>query len=206
MSFYDQYELLDLIRDDGVKTFRARDKAADRMVTIHLFSSPTAPIQAELLRKLRSLPPEEAARIQDQGSHIGSQYFVTDDLADHGGLLEWLTTVTKAAGKRPEPPRAGPPPISAVIEPAGQLQLNREFADLFSTAQRPVFSTPSEIPQNDRPVAPVAPAANKVTAPPPLPELPTAPPPAKPKSMFLLVAAAVLVAAIFLLYFVVKMR
>ncbi|MEQ1946078.1 MAG: hypothetical protein ABL995_02750 [Bryobacteraceae bacterium] len=210
MSFYDHYELLDLVRDDGVKTFRARQKAADRIVTIHLFSNPTAPIQAELLRKLRALPPVEAARIQDHGSHIGSLYFVTDDLADHGSLLEWLTTVTKAGAKKQESPRTAAPPISAVIEPAGQLQLNREFAELFATAERPVFSMPGAVPAHPKAVASAPIVPKKVVEPAPLPpsvqELPAALPVAKPRSMFLLVAGGALVAAIFILYFVIKMR
>lgn len=174
MSFYDQYELLELKRDDGVKTFHARNKTTNQFVTVHLFSSPNAPIQAELLRKIRKLPPTEAARILDRGSHVGSLYFVTDDLADYGGLLEWLTAVAKAealrasAGtpedrkpeeRRPEPPRLSP--ISAIIEPAGQLKLNKEFAELFGESERP-----SARPQARPPAPPIAP--------------PSAPPPARP--------------------------
>ena len=123
MSFYDQYELLELKRDDGVKTFHARNKTTNQFVTVHLFSSPNAPIQAELLRKIRKLPPTEAARILDRGSHVGSLYFVTDDLADYGGLLEWLTAVAKAEALQAPAPKPEPAPrhspISAIIEPAG---------------------------------------------------------------------------------------
>ena len=156
MSFYDQYELLELIRDDGVRTFHARDKAANQAVTIHLFSNPAAPLQAELLRKIAKLPEAESGRITARGSHLGSVYLVTDSLAPYSGLLEWIAANTKTA-KQPDPPparldekpaqnekpaRKTELPLSAVTEPAGQIRLNQEFADLFRTNERPVFPSP----------------------------------------------------------------
>ena len=172
MGFYDQYELLKLVRDDGVKTFQAREKTANQPVTIHLFSNPAAPYQSELLRKVGKLPHSDSARILDRGSHLGAVYLVTDALAEHGGLLEWITAATKAASRKADqqagrlfekPPAmspstadgAAPPheragaegrsttlPLSAVTEPSGQSRLNKEFAELFSTGERPLFSAP----------------------------------------------------------------
>jgi len=175
VSFYDEYELLELVRDDGVKTFQAREKATDRAVTIHLFSSPAAPYQAELLRKINKLPERESARITARGSHLGAIYLVTDNLADYGGLLEWITAASKAASRKPAPPperlsderpQNAELPLSAVTEPAGQLRLNKEFADLFATGQRPVFpSSRAVLPNAQTPAQSAAPTSAEPPAP-----------------------------------------
>ena len=55
MSLYERYELLDLNRDDGVKTFEAREIATGRPVKVHLFVRPSAPLQAALLKAIDHL-------------------------------------------------------------------------------------------------------------------------------------------------------
>src|SRR5579871_2554159 len=45
LSLYERYELLDLNRDLGVKTFEAREIATGRPVKVHLFEHPSAPLQ-----------------------------------------------------------------------------------------------------------------------------------------------------------------
>jgi hypothetical protein len=87
---YERYELLDLNRDDGVKTFEAREIATGRPVKVHLFAHPSAPLQIALLKAIAQLPDAERQRIVEQGKHEGAPYLVTDGLADHAGLSEWV--------------------------------------------------------------------------------------------------------------------
>jgi len=34
--FYERYELLDLVRNDGLKTFSAEERATKRIVSVHI--------------------------------------------------------------------------------------------------------------------------------------------------------------------------
>jgi len=63
VSLYERYELLDLNRDAGVKTFEAREIATARPVKIHLFVNPSAPLQAALLKPIDKLSGEPLQRI-----------------------------------------------------------------------------------------------------------------------------------------------
>ena len=65
MSFSDRFELLELLRDEEVQTFRARERATGRAVEAHFSTSP------ELLAKL------DSPNVIDRGSHDGKLYFVT---------------------------------------------------------------------------------------------------------------------------------
>ena len=68
VSFADRFELLDLLREGEVQTFRARERATGRDVEAHLSASP------ELLAKL------ESSSVIDRGSHEGKFYVVTAPL------------------------------------------------------------------------------------------------------------------------------
>jgi hypothetical protein len=68
VSFADRFELLELIRQGEVQTFRARERATGRAVEAHLSASP------ELLAKL------ESPSAIDRGSHEGKLYVVTTPL------------------------------------------------------------------------------------------------------------------------------
>jgi hypothetical protein len=188
VGFYERYELLELDRDDGVKTFQAHEIPTGRPVKVHLFSAPRAPYQAQLLKKIEQLPATERSRILDRGNHLGTRYVVTDGLADYKGLFEWVTESLKPPGARRRatemrandpridarpragnvpgnaidqgppsanapvtfvlPPRPGVPPVNepepSDAAPPGEKDLNREFADLFKTAERPVFVMPPD--------------------------------------------------------------
>jgi hypothetical protein len=65
VSFSDRFELFELVRDEEVQTFRARERATGRAVEAHLSASP------ELLAKL------ESPSVIDRGSHEGKLYIVT---------------------------------------------------------------------------------------------------------------------------------
>lgn len=101
LSLYERYELLDLNRDMGVKTFEAREIATGRPVKVHLFVHPSAPLQATLLKAIDKLPDEQLRRIIERGKHERTPYIVTDRLSDYAGLSEWV----QAAAHSARPPK-----------------------------------------------------------------------------------------------------
>ncbi|OYW13418.1 MAG: hypothetical protein B7X34_00270, partial [Acidobacteriia bacterium 12-62-4] len=63
MSFYDKYELLAPLRDDGIKTFVAREVATGRALEAHLFVAGRTPENEAILAKLDQLSPDGARLI-----------------------------------------------------------------------------------------------------------------------------------------------
>ena len=162
VSLYDRFELLGLDRDDGVKTFEAREIATGRPVKVHLFVQAGAPLQAALLKAVEHLPDEERQRIIDRGKHEGTPYLVTDRLPDYPGLSEWV----QAASRQAKPKKAAletagawklpqtPAPPAAVVSPLSPPSLNKQFAELFATAERPVL--PADTTPAPPPVSPAS--------------------------------------------------
>src|SRR5712691_6771523 len=162
VSFYDRFELLELQRDDGIRTFQAREIATGRLVQAHLFVHAHAPESAALLQKLDVLPEEERGRIVDRGEHQGTPYVVTERLVDQPGLREWLVSKTKkpvllpmekkaldTAGAwrivRPPAPAPAPSPEASLPEPSPRT-LDEQFAELFETAELPTLRRDSPPP------------------------------------------------------------
>ena len=94
VSLYERYELLDLNRDIGVKTFEAREIATGRPEKVHLFEHRSAPLQVALLKAIDKLPDEQRQHIIEQGKHEHTPYVVTDRLTGYAGLSEWVQAVT----------------------------------------------------------------------------------------------------------------
>ena len=67
MSFDDRFELLELLRDGDVQTFRARERATGRAVEVHLSTSPGLPAKLE------------SSSVIDRGNRDGKFYVVTAD-------------------------------------------------------------------------------------------------------------------------------
>ena len=203
MSLYERYELLDLNRDDGVKTFEAREIATGRPVKVHLFVRPAAPLQAALLKAIDHLSESDRKRIVERGKHEGTPYVVTDRLPDYPGLSEWVQAASKSKTAKPALETAGawkvqpvPPPPAPAPAPAAVPQesvLNQQFVELFTTAERPVVADSllqsPQRPQSVAPVRPPEPARKQAPAEPgeftrmfqaPAVAAPVAPPPAPP--------------------------
>lgn len=203
VSLYERYELLDLNRDAGVKTFEAREIATGRPVKVHLFVHPTAPLQAALLKAIDRLCDADRERIIERGKHEGTPFVVTDRLVDYEGLSEWVQAAShrsKSAGIKPAKPPleaagawkvppaapvavsvaspaapAPPAPAPAAAPPSGHTMLNQQFSELFATAARPIVADTllQSAPRPQTVAAPVRPPA------PPLPASVPPPPAAK---------------------------
>jgi hypothetical protein len=211
VSLYERYELLDLNRDDGVKTFDAREIATGRPLKVHLFVHPSAPLQIALLKAIEQLPDSERQRIVEKGKHEGTPYVVTDRLVDYAGLSEWVQAASHHSkshpGKATKPPleTAGawkvPPapapaaPAPAPAAPASQPSTPSSPAPPPAAASRPDASAVNQqfaelFPTAERPIvadsllqAPQRPqSAAAPLRPPAPPQPPAAPPPqAKPE-------------------------
>ncbi len=180
MSLYERYELLDLNRDDGVKTFEAREIATGRPVKVHLFVRPAAPLQAALLKAIDQLSEIDRQRIVERGKHEGTPYVVTDRLVDYPGLSEWVQAASHLNKSKPAKPAletAGawkvqadppPPPPPAPAALPQESVLNQQFVELFTTAERPVVADSllqsAQHPQSTAPVRPPEPVLKQAQA------------------------------------------
>jgi hypothetical protein len=74
VSFSDRFELLELLHEGDVQTFRARERATGRDVEAHLSAS------SDRLAKFESMREPGKILVMDRGSHDGKFYFVTAPL------------------------------------------------------------------------------------------------------------------------------
>lgn len=146
MSFYSTYDLIDLVRDDGIKTFNAVEIATGRPVLVHLFTRPGSPEMQALLSMLPRLSPEAKAEILAQGDHEGTPYVVTAPVTSHAGFREWLVNSKRTAEAAARGPQPTPGPDVASSQPSQ----DDPFAALF---KKPVASS--------TPPAPPAPQAGR---------------------------------------------
>jgi hypothetical protein len=88
----DQFELLELHRDDGIQTFHAREISTARPVQVHFLES--APEALALLSRIHQLPDADRRRVLERGVSHGRPYVITDRLAGFASLREWLESKT----------------------------------------------------------------------------------------------------------------
>ena len=204
MDFYQKYELLDVLKDEGVQVFNARELATGRRITVFLFVGEQARLHAGLLEQLRASQRSGRPGLLEVGDNQGTPYAATEML---GGLadLKRMAVVAPAppatrAGKpdaftrvgvwhiaAPTPSRAPeatpvtPLPPAAAMPPAQPAP--GEFTRMFQAAP------PRPIGETAPPAAPPAPPAQSApgeftrlfqASPPPLPMGEAAPPAARP--------------------------
>jgi hypothetical protein len=106
----DRFALLELERDDGIRTFLARETAVGRDVQVHLFPH-TDPRNAGLLGRLARSPDFVQRQILDRGYNEGIPYVVTLPLAHRMSFREWMTAMDRIS--------------------ASSASLDKQFAGLF---------------------------------------------------------------------------
>ncbi|MBI3278975.1 MAG: hypothetical protein HYZ57_03935, partial [Acidobacteria bacterium] len=132
MSFYQKYELLELVRDDGIKTFAARQLATNDVVAVHIFTGGHTPLNDALLDKLGRLRPEYREQIIDQGEHEDTPYLVTSRWKPQQTFADWVSE-----GSAPlQPPPRWPDPFAKPAQPPPQP----------TPAQPPSASPPPQVP------------------------------------------------------------
>ena len=87
MNLESSYQLLGVIRDDGIRTYRALEIASGEALQIHLF---VAPEDQELYKNLRALPVSARRDLLEFGQEGELPYIVTEKLPETGPAREWF--------------------------------------------------------------------------------------------------------------------
>ncbi|MGB9457743.1 MAG: hypothetical protein WCB12_16955, partial [Bryobacteraceae bacterium] len=198
MEFHQKYELIEPLPGEGPKSFRARQSALGRDVTVHFLVGGQTQENQWLLARLRALPPNSLARMIEVGTNSeGTQYVVTV-APPFQHLTEWLQEQENASAieaqsltragmwkvpamapptptlpVQPAPAAEQPPaPLSAASEPG-------EFTRLFQTPAAPAAAPAPAAPlANEEITQPMLSPAQPAPEPPVAPSLSTpAPPP-----------------------------
>jgi hypothetical protein len=135
MSFDDKYEILAELRNDGIKTVVAREKATGQAVEAHLFLAGRTAENTGILDKIQRLTPDHAQFVLEVGDHEGTPYVVSHLLPDRRGLREWLGGIPDA------PPASGPSALSN-LEKGATLPPFQAY-DPSKGATLPPFQAPS---------------------------------------------------------------
>ncbi len=185
MEFHQKYELLDLLKDEGVKVFNAREISTGRRIAVFLFVGEQARLHAELLEQLRASLRPDRTDLLEVGDNQGIPFVVTEPL---GGMAELKRKVAVS----PAPPaaaQAGRPPdaftsIGVRHVPAPTLSGARGATPVTplppAATAPPAQSAPGEFTRLFQPSAPPQPIGEAAPLPPPptqaRPPAATAPP------------------------------
>ena len=92
MNFYQKYELLEVLRDDGVKSFQGREIATGRDVEVHLIVGIPGKSEPpyDLVDKIRQLSEATKTHLLEVGEHLGTPYIVTLPLQGFASLRDWV--------------------------------------------------------------------------------------------------------------------
>jgi hypothetical protein len=98
MGFSDRYELLELLRDDGIKTFGAREIATGRAIWVFLLTGVPPQTARELLDQVQSLTDRNVSELIETGDNQGTPYVVAEILPGMLNLRDWLSTELERYG------------------------------------------------------------------------------------------------------------
>src|SRR3984957_9362991 len=144
MDFYQKYELIEPLSGEGTRSFRARQIATGREVTVHLLTGVKTPESEALLTRLRLLPEGSLRKLIEVGDNDGTT-FVATEAPPFLHLAEWLAEQERAAQsadalkytragtwKIPVAPPAPPPqPAPPVMPPPASSSGPGEFTRMF---------------------------------------------------------------------------
>ncbi len=172
MEFHQKYELIEPLPGEGPKSFRARQGALGRDVTVHFLLGGQTQENQWLLARLRALPPNSLARIIEVGTNSdGTQYVVTV-APPFQHLMEWLQEQENAAAIEAQSlTRAGMWKVPAMTPPAAAPPVEPVPGTHQPPEPSPVASGPGEFTRMfQAPPAPPAPlATEEITQPIPSP-------------------------------------
>ncbi len=183
MNIEKQFQVLGLLRDDGIRTFRAKEIASGRDLQVHIFHS-DAPGNRALFEQLRALPLSTRHELLELGFEDKAPYIVTDPLpretdarAWFGRLLRPVETAADDASKftkvgvwktgvelrRPEPSGAGPEPgeFTRMFQGTPHAQPDPapaepgEFTRMFQPPAASAHSTAAPTPRSDEHTRPL---------------------------------------------------
>ena len=127
-----KYELLDVLHESGIRTYRARQVALGHLVMVHFIAGTETEDDFALLDQLAELPDSERKLFFDAGEHESVPYLVSWPLPGFHSLPDWLErtlgehrVLPKAATRAPETARTDPSEFSRLFfrglkEPAAE--------------------------------------------------------------------------------------
>jgi hypothetical protein len=92
------YEPLELLRDDGIRTFSARETSSGKIVLLYVFAGAQPQTTQELLGQIQVLKERRITELIDTGVNEGVPFVVTDYLAPVVSLREWVLTQMERYG------------------------------------------------------------------------------------------------------------
>ena len=101
MELEASYKLLGVVRDDGIRTYRAIEIASGQAMQVHLFADPGSEPDRALFRALRTLPLSKRRELLEIGMEGDMPYVVTEKLPAGSTAREWLTKLAGVAPKAP---------------------------------------------------------------------------------------------------------
>lgn len=153
MSLETSYDVLEMLRDDGVQTFRAKEKSTGRGLELHLFLPFGRPENKTLFEKLKSLPLDARKNFLDIGFDGSTPYLVTDPLAGGIGFKNWADQLI--AGSQPASSGFNPSILNSApsrddgvqILQAGQWKTGTPIPDSLITKPPTVAAKPVPVSQ-----------------------------------------------------------
>ena len=159
MSLETSYEVLEMLRDDGVQTFRAKEKSTGRGLELHLFLPFGRPENKLLFDRLKSLPLDSRRKLLDVGLDGSTPYVVTDPLPGSRGFKSWAEElIAGPAQEAPSPFNPGfasaPPSRDDGVQilQAGQWRTGTPIPD--SLVTKPAAAPPPPPPRQQTQAAP----------------------------------------------------
>jgi hypothetical protein len=153
MFFFDKLQLLELLRQDDVKTYRAADKATGQDYLLHWLPPDGSPQLARVMSLLDGLDEDARPLIIEVGRRYGRGYLITQNPPTFIGLESWLHAVKDFLG-------------TTSLEKKGTWKIPSEFIGPKSPASdAPTLGDPGEFtrlmqgasaaePMQQEPVAP----------------------------------------------------
>ena len=142
MNLEKTYQLNEVLRDDGVRTVRARELASGRSLQVHFFATPE---EREFFDRIRGLPLAARRDLLEIGYEGPIPYIVTDPLPESTSARAWFTGLLKPVEtKRNDGVKAGvwkvgmplPDPLFPEAPPASGQEPG-EFTRMFHTDPAP---------------------------------------------------------------------
>ncbi len=103
MGLESSYRLLDVLRDDGIRTYRAIEIASGLGVQVHLFTQPNSESDSALFKALRALPASKRRVLLEIGIEGDAPYVITEALPDNVTAREWLKKLAGVESKPADP-------------------------------------------------------------------------------------------------------
>ena len=122
-----KYELLDVLHESGIRTYRARQVALGHLVMVHFIAGTETEDDFALLDQLAELPDSERKLFFDAGEHESVPYLVSWPLPGFHSLPDWLE---RTLGEHRVEPKA------AIRAPETSNRSERVFAVVLQRLER----------------------------------------------------------------------